>query len=636
MKKVVKYICLLIVAALVAILIMRNGAKADSNVTVKGPDGGITAGDKLSVTITFPRKVTSYSNGKVTATYVDGGKSQMRDGLVNINGPHSNTLVVEFNEPLEEPGKVNITVEFEEIVYEGGDADNCSNVTCEVLVNDKEPDVPDFKFGIMKSTIEVGEETLLTIDPPTDDVKYTMDPMNGVVTIGANGTVKAEKVGSTNIKATIKGVEKGVYVQVIEKSKPEPETPSVKIDFANGTNSIKVNETVKVNAIVTPSDAGITYSSSNESIATVDASGTVIGKGEGTAKITAKISVDGVDYNSNELSVTVTEDNQTPEPTPSEGEVPSLTPSNVTLEAYYKETTVTSNIPVTWKSSDSNIAAVERINDLEARIISANKAGNCSIIATAVNGGKTASINVSVVKPKNEDTKEPVLSPSANFKMNEGTTITMSADVDVTWESDNTSVATIDKNSGTITAKSAGTAKITATSKSNGKSTSVTVTVNAASNGNESGNGNSNGNNNGENQGGDNGNETFKLTPSKAQTLKVGNTLQLKASKPVGSWKSSKPNVASVDKNGKVTAISAGTAYISAVAIDSSVAQIKVTVKEDGSVSTNTTGNVTSGNSSSEVGEEVPATGESTTEMLIIVGAITLTVATVLFRKKTK
>lgn len=128
----------------------------------------------------------------------------------------------------------------------------------------------------------------------------------------------------------------------------------------------------------------------------------------------------------------------------------------------------------------------------------------------------------------------------------------------VTYASDNTAVATVDET-GKVTAVSAGTAVITATS--GGKSGSVTITVNAA------------------------------VVPATGITLSAdkttvtaGKDVQLTATvTPEGStdavtYESSDTTVATVDENGKVTTLKAGTVTITAKAGDQT-ATVTITVQ---------------------------------------------------------
>ncbi|EFA22172.1 alpha amylase, catalytic domain protein [Bifidobacterium gallicum DSM 20093 = LMG 11596] len=174
-------------------------------------------------------------------------------------------------------------------------------------------------------------------------------------------------------------------------------------------------------------------------------------------------------------------------------------------------------------------------------------------------------------------TPDPVVVPvssvsiaGGDFSLTEGASKQLSATVApsnatdkvVSWKSSNATVATVDA-SGNVTAKKAGTATITATA--GGKSSSVTVTVSAASV--------------------DVPVESVLVSPS-SLVLRRGESGQLSASVAPSDasdksvvWYSSNPAVASVDASGKVTALKAGVAAITASAggVVSSAVSVTVT-----------------------------------------------------------
>ena len=179
-------------------------------------------------------------------------------------------------------------------------------------------------------------------------------------------------------------------------------------------------------------------------------------------------------------------------------------------------------------------------------------------------------LQVTVSEKKIEIT-EVLLNKDAET-LTEGDTITLSAEVlpydttyskNVSWSSSNEAVATVSAD-GTVTAKSAGTAVITATTE-NGKTASCTITVEK------------------------------KLIPitevyldKSSATLTEGDTATLTAtvlpenttySKDV-SWSSNNSEVAAVDANGTVTAKSVGTTIITATSENGKTASCTVTVNK--------------------------------------------------------
>lgn len=157
-----------------------------------------------------------------------------------------------------------------------------------------------------------------------------------------------------------------------------------------------------------------------------------------------------------------------------------------------------------------------------------------------------------------------------SLNLSVGSTATLQATVSpdnaanktLTWSSNAPGVATVDLNTGVVTAVSAGTAVITATAAdgSNVKA-ECTVTVYPAV------------------TRVDISNTGLSLHKGESHTLSA--TVYPEGALQTLSWSSSAPDIVSVDKDGKVTAVSAGTAIITATATDGSgvKAECAVTVK---------------------------------------------------------
>ena len=124
------------------------------------------------------------------------------------------------------------------------------------------------------------------------------------------------------------------------------------------------------------------------------------------------------------------------------------------------------NKNVNWSSNNTSVAMVNN------GLVSAKSAGTATITCKAKDGsGKQATCNISV----KENVKPTSITLSASkASLTEGETLQLTATVSpsdavdktVTWMSDNTTVATVD-NTGLVTAKSAGTANIIATTSNN-------------------------------------------------------------------------------------------------------------------------------------------------------------------------
>ena len=262
--------------------------------------------------------------------------------------------------------------------------------------------------------------------------------------------------------------------------------------------------------------------------------------------------------------------NPDPEPTPTAIAVTGVTlnKTGITLEVDGSETLTATVAPdnatnkkVTWKSDKPEIATV----DANGKVTGV-KAGEATITVTTEDGGKTATCKVTV-----SDTEIKVTGVTLNktaLTLNIGANETLSATVapadatnkKVTWKSSNAAVASVDAN-GKVTGVAAGEATITVTTEDGAKTATCKVTVTIPVTG-----------------------VTLNKT---ALTLNIGASETLtatvapaEATNKKVTWKSDKPEIASVDANGKVTGVKAGEATITVTTEDGAkTATCKVTVK---------------------------------------------------------
>ena len=191
---------------------------------------------------------------------------------------------------------------------------------------------------------------------------------------------------------------------------------------------------------------------------------------------------------------------------------------------------------LTWSSSDTSVAVIRY------GIITAVGKGTATITATSSNG-KKATCTVTVYQVVSEITlnkNEITLEKNGSETLTATILPTDADDKTLTWKSSNPNVATV--QNGVITAVGKGTATITATS-ANGKTATCTVTVIVT--------------------------VTNVVLDKESHNMAVGDELVLHATvnptdatDPSVRWSSSDEGVATVDAQGKITAVSAGTATI--------------------------------------------------------------------------
>ena len=313
-------------------------------------------------------------------------------------------------------------------------------------------------------------------------------------------------------------------------------TPS-RIEIIEGGSAV-------LSASVSPeaaSDRAVAWSSSDRSVATVDKAGTVHGLKPGTATVTAtaegKSGTCAVTVKAKAVGVTEVTLDKT-ELTLTEGETETLTatvrPDNA------------DNRKVTWSSDKTEIATVDG-----AGKVTAVKPGEAVVTVTTEDGGKTATCRVTV-KAKTVGVTEVTLDRT-ELTLTEGETETLTATVKpdnadnrkVTWSSDKTEVATVD-GAGKVTAVKAGEATVTVTTEDGGKTATCKVTVKAKAvpvTGVEV--------------------NPWAVTLSVRGTSKLSYTIRpADATNQNVKWESESPSVATVDSEGNVQGVAAGTAKI--------------------------------------------------------------------------
>lgn len=221
----------------------------------------------------------------------------------------------------------------------------------------------------------------------------------------------------------------------------------------------------------------ITYTSANNSIATVDENGLVTAVAVGSTKI---IVSDGT--NAKEFTVVVS-DGENPPPVV----LVSISPESATLdkagvthgntvqiEATYSDA---SGCPLTYASSDNAVATVDA-----SGLVTAVAVGECTITVSDGTNEKTCTITVenSNAAKLTSISAENLMLDIANASAPNAAKLTATVEgegvenVTVTWSTDNAAVAAVDEN-GNITVAAAGVANITATDGTHSKTCKVVV-----------------------------------------------------------------------------------------------------------------------------------------------------------------
>ncbi len=248
------------------------------------------------------------------------------------------------------------------------------------------------------------------------------------------------------------------------------------VTLSTSTLEMNVGDEETLTATVLPSSATnktLTWTSDDESVATVSSSGKVIAASSGTAVIQAETTDGSGKYASCVVTVSniqilnISLDKSALDLT--DGDTATITATVYPTNATYQT--------LKWTSSNTSVATV----DSKGNVVAGSTKGYSIIRAAALDGSGKYAECVVLSKPKISVT---------GITLNYGTTLTLllsdstyltatilpsnATTQSVTWASSNTSIATI-SSSGLLTGVAAGQATITASADS--KSVSITVTV---------------------------------------------------------------------------------------------------------------------------------------------------------------
>lgn len=345
-----------------------------------------------------------------------------------------------------------------------------------------------------------------------------------------DGKVNALSVGETTITAECNGFSDSCKVTVVN--------PMTGISLNKTTLSLNKGQTATLTASKVPLDATdttpITFSSSNESVATVDGNGLVTALANGETTITAtcgsftatcKVTVENLltGLKLDKTLATIDKD------------------QTIQLQVEKEPLDTTNTDSITWKSSNETVATVDE-NGLVTGV------GNGKTTITASCAGFEATCDVTVLVHI-----ESIKITNGDITLYKGQTEKLEVTFNPTdfsdsktliWTTDNENV--VDLSNGTVTAKNAGTATITVETV-NGKKDSITVTVPEVKAENLILNKN-----------------ITTIEKGETETLKATILPETTTDDTTVVWSVNDENIITVDENGVVTAVAPGTAIVTA------------------------------------------------------------------------
>lgn len=431
-----------------------NGNKKDTSIiTVIIPVTSITVSpDSANIFVNATQQLTpsilplDASNKNVTW-------SSSNSLIANVN---SSGLVTGLNE-----GKATIT---------GTTEDGIKTDSCIITVS--AIPVSGVSLSPDSATIAVNTTQQLT------DTVFPSNASNKSVTWSSSNTL----IATVNSAGLVTGVTPGtayIIVSTIDGNKKDTSKinvitiPASGISVSPDSVTIAIGATHQIIDIVTPSNATnktVTWSSSNETVATISSTGLVTGIAAGTTFVTAT-TIDGNKKDSCKIKITsipvtgiyLFPDSATIAINETKQLTDTVTPSNAT------------NKSVTWSSSNTSIATVSSSGLVTAGLIS----GTVIITATTVDGNKKDSCKIKVIIPVTGVSVSPSAASIVVDETKQLTAIFVPSDAtnkNVTWSSGNNSIATV-SSTGLVTGVALGSTTITVTTKDGNKTGNCTITV---------------------------------------------------------------------------------------------------------------------------------------------------------------
>ena len=319
-------------------------------------------------------------------------------------------------------------------------------------------------------TIEFGSTVVLTatVEPMNATIQgivWTSD--DETVATVVDGTVEGVGLGMATITATTVG---GSFTETFAATVSGVRVASVMLD--DDEELIEIGSTYQLTATVLPagaSDKSVTWSSSDEAVATVSDEGLVTGVAKGTATITVT-TTDG--------SFTDTFTAMVPGPPVESVSLDDDEETIVAGETYQLTATVLPEIAedksVMWSSDNESVATVS-----DAGLVTGVDAGTATITVTTVDGGRTATfvanVIVGVASVELNDDEERIL-VGGTYALTATVLPANATDKSITWRSSNETVATV-SDQGVVTGLVPGQSLITVTTVDGNLQDTFIITV---------------------------------------------------------------------------------------------------------------------------------------------------------------
>lgn len=328
-----------------------------------------------------------------------------------------------------------------------------------------------------KALIHKGDTKALTVEytpaDTTDDKTVAWSSSDSTVaSVDNNGIVTAVKPGSAVITAKVGNYQAACAVTV--------DAPLKEIVPEKAIIDMVKKQTANIAYSVVPADTtdskDVTYTSSDETVATVNSDGKVTAKKAGQATVT----ITGANGIKATVTVNVREIPVNEVVLSAQDEIIEAGAKKAITATLKPENNTDDNQGVTWTTSDEKIAKVIVDNeDSHKATIEGVAAGSAVITATAANGTK-AECTVKVPKHITSITLPGAVELTRGASTTLNVTIAPADtddDTEVTWKSSDSDVVKVDEKTGMVYAVKAGKADVTATTKAVDNATSKPFTA---------------------------------------------------------------------------------------------------------------------------------------------------------------
>lgn len=381
------------------------------------------------------------------------------------------------------------------------------------------------------------------------------------------GKTYTDILESNNLGKKYKDINLSIKALTSLKEKQPVKVTNISLD--KSSLILEEGATGKLTATFTPTEAEnkeVTWTSSNPQVAEVDANGNVTAVAEGTATIT--VASKETSSVKDTCNVTVIKKGDF---------ILSLDKTSavmnkgdlITLKPIFTPSTI-ENQKVTWESSNAQVAKVD-----EDGKVTAVEEGTATItVKSEANQERTAKCEITVkgkidVESVAIDVKSKELYIGDKIKLNATVTPTDATDKTVKWESSDATIADVD-STGTVTAKAKGVATIVVTTNDGDKKDTSTITVKEKEE--------------------DTTIKVESISINKTKVdMQIGDTTSLvvtftptNATNKNVTWKMADESIATVDRNGIITAVKEGKTTLTVTTEDgnkTAEAEINVTKK---------------------------------------------------------